>query len=112
MVIGTVARLAKAKLYFGAQEVFRDLSWQINHDARVGLVGPNGAGKSSILKLLAGEMETSAGLAQITRGVRVGYLPQEVHFQLHRTVLEEALAASPTLAALELEMHGLEAQMG
>lgn len=112
MVIGTVARLGKATLYFGAQEVFRDLSWQINHDARVGLVGPNGAGKSSILKLLAGEMETSAGLAQITRGVRVGYLPQEVHFQLHRTVLEEALAASPTLAALELEMHGLEARMG
>ena len=43
MVIGTVARLAKATVYFGAQEVFRDLSWEIYHDARVGLVGPNGA---------------------------------------------------------------------
>src|SRR5581483_8621870 len=77
-----------------------------------GLVGPNGAGKSSILKLLAGELETSEGIAQVTRGVRVGYLPQEVHFNLQRIVLEEALDASPTLAALEREMHDLEAQMG
>ena len=78
----------------------------------IGLVGPNGAGKSSILKLLAGEMETSEGVAAITKGVRVGYLPQEVHFNLERSVLEEALDASPTLAALEKEMHDLEAQMG
>ena len=112
MVIGTVARLGKATLYFGAQKIFRDLSWEIYHDARIGLVGPNGAGKSSILKLLAGEMETSEGLAQITKGVRVGYLPQEVHFGLERTLLDEALDASPTLAALEHEMQQLEAQMG
>jgi ATP-binding cassette subfamily F protein 3 len=112
MIIGTVARLAKATLYFGAQEIFRDLSWEVYHDARIGLVGPNGAGKSSILKLFAGEMETSEGLAQITKGARVGYLPQEVHFGLERSVLDEALDASPTLAALEHEMQALEAQMG
>ncbi len=112
MVIGTVARLSKATVYFGAQEIFRDLSWEIYHDARVGLVGPNGAGKSSILKLFAGEMDTSEGLAQITRGVRIGYLPQEVYFGLERTLLDEALDASPTLAALEHEMKSLEAQMG
>ncbi|MBI4673273.1 MAG: ATP-binding cassette domain-containing protein [Chloroflexi bacterium] len=112
MPIGTVARLAKATLYFGAQEVFHDLSWEIYHDARIGLVGPNGAGKSSILKLLAGEMETSEGLAQITKGVRVGYLPQEVHFGSDRTLLDEALDASPTLAALEREMRELTEMMG
>lgn len=112
MVIGTVARLAKATVYFGAQEIFHDLSWEIYHDARIGLVGPNGAGKSSILKLFAGEMDTSEGLAQITKTVRVGYLPQEVHFGLERTLIDEALSASPTLAALEHEMQSLEAQMG
>jgi ATP-binding cassette subfamily F protein 3 len=112
MVIGTVARLAKATIYFGAQEIFRDLSWEVYHDARIGLVGPNGAGKSSILKLFAGELDTSEGLAQITKGVRVGYLPQEVHFGLERSLLDEALSASPTLAALEHEMQSLEAQMG
>src|SRR5512135_3837819 len=112
MVIGTVARLDSATQYFGAQMVFSKLSWEVYHDARTGLVGPNGAGKSSILKLLAGENEPNEGSVYITRGVRVGYLPQEPEFDLSRTVIQEAMDASPTLAALEREMERLAAQMG
>ncbi len=112
MIIGTVARLDNVTLYFGAQLVFEGLSWEIYHDARIGLVGPNGAGKSSILKLLAGENEPNKGGVYITRGVRIGYLPQEPEFDLSRTVIEEALDASPTLAALEREMEQLTAQLG
>ncbi len=112
MIIGTVARLDNVTLYFGAQLVFENLAWEIYHDARIGLVGPNGAGKSSILKLLAGENEPNEGAVFITRGVRIGYLPQEPQFDLSRTVMEEALDASPTLAALEREMERLTAQMG
>ncbi len=110
-MIGTVARLDRVTQYFGAQMIFSDLSWEINHDARVGLVGPNGVGKSTILKLLAHEIEPNGGTVMITRGVRVGYLPQEPEFDLSRTVMEEALDASPTLAALEREMERLSAQM-
>lgn len=112
MVIGTVARLDSATQYFGAQMVFSKLSWEVFHNARTGLVGPNGAGKSTILKLLAGENEPNEGAVHITRGVRVGYLPQEPEFDLSRTVIQEALDASPTLAALEREMERLAAQMG
>jgi len=111
VVIGTVARLDNVTLYFGAQLVFSKLSWEIYHDARIGLVGPNGAGKSTILRLLAGESEPNDGAVYVTRGVRIGYLPQEPEFDLARTVLEEALDASPTLAALESEMERLNAQM-
>ncbi len=112
MVIGTVARLDNVTQYFGGQLVFEKLAWEIYHDARIGLVGPNGAGKSTILKLLAGVDEPKIGGVFITRGVRVGYLPQEPEFDLTRTVIEEALDASPTLAALEREMERLNAQMG
>ncbi len=111
MVIGTVARLDNVTQYFGGQLVFANLSWEVYHDARIGLVGPNGAGKSTILKLLAGENEPNGGGVFITRGIRIGYLPQEPEFDLSRTVLEEALDASPTLAALELEMERLNVQM-
>jgi ATP-binding cassette subfamily F protein 3 len=92
--------------------LFAGLSWEINHDARIGLVGANGAGKSTILKLFAGQVETNGGSVLVTRGVRIGYLPQEPEFDLSRTVLEEGLSASPTLAALEEEMERLTAQMG
>ena len=111
MVIGTVARLDNVTQYFGGQLVFEKLAWEIYHDARIGLVGPNGAGKSSILKLLAGVDEPKDGGVFITRGVHIGYLPQEPEFDLTRTVIEEALDASPTLAALERELEHLNAQM-
>jgi len=111
-MIGTVARLDKATVYFGGQNVFSDLSWEIYHDARIGLIGPNGAGKSTILRLLARDNEPNEGDVFITRGVRIGYLHQEPRFDPARTVLAEALDASPTLAALELEMARLAAQMG
>ena len=111
MVIGTVARLDNVTQYFGGQLVFEKLAWEIYHDARIGLVGPNGAGKSSILKLLAGVDEPKDGGVFITRGVRIGYLPQEPEFDLTRTVIEEALDASPTLAALERELERLNTQM-
>jgi ATP-binding cassette subfamily F protein 3 len=112
MVIGTVARLDNVTQYFGGQLIFEKLAWEIYHDARIGLVGPNGAGKSCLLKLLAGVDEPKVGGVFITRGARVGYLPQEPEFDLARPVIEEALDASPTLAALEREMERLNAQMG
>ncbi|MBI5352788.1 MAG: ABC-F family ATP-binding cassette domain-containing protein [Chloroflexi bacterium] len=111
MVVGTVARLDNVTQYFGGQLVFSKLSWEIYHDARTGLVGPNGVGKSTILKFLAGVDEPKEGGVFITRGIRIGYLPQEPEFDLARTVMEEALDASPTLAALEREMERLNAQM-
>ncbi len=111
MVIGTVARLDNVTQYFGAQTIFAKLSWEIYHDARIGLVGPNGVGKSTLLKFLAGVNEPKEGGVFLTRGVRVGYLPQEPEFDLARTVIEEAMDASPTLAALEREMERLNAQM-
>jgi ATP-binding cassette subfamily F protein 3 len=111
LVVGTVARLDNVTQYFGAQLVFSDLSWEVYHDARVGLVGPNGAGKSTILKLLASESEPNEGAVFITRTIRVGYLPQEPEFDLTRTVIDEALDASPTLAKLEREMERLNVQM-
>lgn len=111
-MVGTVARLDKVTEYFGGQMIFADLSWAINHDSRLGLVGPNGAGKSTLLKLIVGELEPNNGGVFITKGVRIGYLPQEVRFDLARSVIEEALDASPTLAGLEREMEDLAVQMG
>jgi ATPase subunit of ABC transporter with duplicated ATPase domains len=46
--------LCNLTLILGAKTLFRDLSWEIQHDQKVGLVGPNGAGKSSLLKLITG----------------------------------------------------------
>jgi ATP-binding cassette, subfamily F, member 3 len=109
---GTIARLEKATQYFGGQTVFSEVSCEIHHDSRIGLIGPNGSGKSTLLRMLAGLGEPSTGRVFVARGIRVGYLHQEVRFDLQRTVLEEARDASPALAALEEELERLSDRMG
>ncbi|MCU1606273.1 MAG: putative O-antigen/LPS export system ATP-binding protein [Modestobacter sp.] len=46
-------------------EALRDITLQLDHGARVGLVGHNGAGKSTLLRLLAGIYEPTRGAAEI-----------------------------------------------
>jgi ABC-2 type transport system ATP-binding protein len=46
-------------------EALRDITLDLHHGARIGLVGHNGAGKSTLLRLLAGIYEPTRGLAEI-----------------------------------------------
>ncbi len=88
-----------------------DLAWPIQHDAKVGFVGPNGAGKSTVLKLMAGLLPPESGFIYVAKGAMVSYLPQEVVLAPHQTVLTEALTASPRLAAIEEDLHAVEAAL-
>ncbi len=105
--------LANVSLILGARPIFRGLTWEIQHDQRVGLVGPNGAGKSSLLKLITGEYTPEPGGAVVrARGVSVGYLAQEPDLDPEQTALEAALAGNPRIAELEAELARLEAKLG
>jgi ATP-binding cassette subfamily F protein 3 len=64
--------------HFGAQDIFEDVSLQIGHGERTALVGPNGVGKTTLLKILAGLEVASDGQVHRSKGLRVGYLLQEV----------------------------------
>ncbi|MBI1878806.1 MAG: ABC-F family ATP-binding cassette domain-containing protein [Chloroflexi bacterium] len=91
--------------------VLKNLAWAIQDRNKVGLVGPNGAGKSTILKLLAGQLAAEKGFVAVVKGVTLGYLPQEVTLDPTKTVLTEALTASPHLAAIEAELQQVEAAL-
>ncbi len=80
--------------YFGAHEVLKDINVQIARGDRIGLVGANGSGKSTLLRILAGLEEPSAGQLHRARGLRVGYLPQEVTLQSGDISLWEQVAAA------------------
>ncbi|MSP92183.1 MAG: ABC transporter ATP-binding protein [Myxococcales bacterium] len=77
---------------FGPQTLFEGLSWQLQPRRRYGLVGPNGAGKTTLLRLLIGELTPDGGAVLRPKGVRVGYLPQEVDDLGPGTVLDVVLA--------------------
>lgn len=90
------------------REIFRDLTWVIADDDRVGLVGPNGAGKSSLLKVLRGLYQPDSGHISRQRGIRIGYLAQDVHLTHGQTLLEEAMKLPPPLAEVEAELTRVE----
>ena len=97
--------------FFG-REIFRDLTWAIGDRARVGLVGPNGAGKSSLLRAIAGELIPESGQVIRTRGLRIGYLPQDIVLPPQQTVLEAASQPDAEIPALEAELARLDTQLG
>ncbi|HQY44866.1 MAG TPA: ATP-binding cassette domain-containing protein, partial [Paracoccaceae bacterium] len=54
------------------QPLFTDLSFTVQPGDRIRLVAANGRGKSSLLRLLAGRVEATAGDVTRARGLKVG----------------------------------------
>ncbi|HXD34010.1 MAG TPA: ABC-F family ATP-binding cassette domain-containing protein [Pyrinomonadaceae bacterium] len=104
-------RLSDVFKSYGAQDVLRGASLQINPGEHVGLVGRNGAGKTTIFRLVSGEESADKGEVVKARGVRLGLLAQHIHFEAGATVHEAALAAFGHLQQIEHEMHELEHRM-
>ena len=97
---------------FGPDDIFSNLSFSLSHRARVGLVGPNGVGKTTLLRILAGLEDASAGRVTRARNLTAGYLPQNATIDSHRTLWEELLQTFSGLVGMQKELANLELQMG
>jgi len=105
--------LSRVTLILGAHAIFRDLTWEIQHDQRIGLIGPNGSGKSSLLKLITGEYSPEPGGGVVSaRGISVGYLPQHPELEPEQTALYAALEGNPRVAQVSQALEAVEASLG
>ena len=80
---------------YAARPLFRNISFGVLPDERLGLIGPNGSGKSTLLRILAGEETPDSGEISRRRDLSLIYVPQADVFPPGKTaaqVLEEALA--------------------
>ncbi|HOF19261.1 MAG TPA: ATP-binding cassette domain-containing protein, partial [Phycisphaerae bacterium] len=85
---------------YGDKVVLRDISLSFFYGAKIGIVGENGAGKSTLLKIMAGADKDFQGEARLVKGMRVGYVAQEPHLDLARTVRENLQQAVAPVQAL------------
>jgi ATP-binding cassette, subfamily F, member 3 len=92
---------------FGHKLLFEDCDWLITPRERTGLVGGNGTGKSTILKILCGMESLDYGSVSFTKGMTIGYLPQDGLALTGRTVFAEAMAVFAGLLEMEQELETL-----
>src|SRR5688500_7059514 len=96
----------------GTRTLFRDVSLRINAGRRVALVDPNGAGKTTLLDIITGDQQPDSGEVARQKGVRIGYLRQEIAESAGRTVLAEVLAGAGEVTEVGDRMRELEARIG
>ena len=76
---------------FASRPVLGDISFLINRKDRIALVGKNGAGKTTMLRLIAGEMQPTAGVISMEQDLTLGYLPQVMLFTDTNTLIDEVI---------------------
>ncbi len=101
----TVINLSKN---FDERMLLDDVTLSIFANERIGLTGPNGAGKSTLFKIILGQLEPTAGVVNIQKGLNIGYMAQETKFSSQRTVMEELTSGDDEIRQLLEEKHKLE----
>ena len=86
----SILRLAGVRREVGTFVILDSITAAIAVGDRVGLVGPNGAGKTTLLRIAAGVDEPDGGEVARKRGLSLGLLAQESHF-------DAAFMAAPDL---------------
>lgn len=85
----------KVTMEYPSKTVLRDVSLGVDSGDRIGIVGRNGDGKSTLLQLLAGVIQPTAGRVIRTNGVRVGLLGQRDRLEDAATVGASIVGTMP-----------------
>ncbi|CAM9110806.1 unnamed protein product, partial [Laminaria digitata] len=102
-------RLDGVAVTFRNQEVVKDATWEVKTGDRIGLVGPNGGGKTTQVKILAGDLQPTAGeVVKSSKDLRVAFLRQEFVDELvmERSLKEELTSVFTEEAGI---LSGLQA---
>ena len=97
-----IYQMYQARKAHGDKVILDEVTLSFYPGAKIGVVGPNGMGKSTLLKVMAGLEEVSAGDARLTPGYTVGILQQEPPLDEEATLIENIrMAFADVLAKVE-----------
>lgn len=89
---------------YGTITVLDDISFSLAKGQKAGLIGYNGTGKTTLLKILAGLVESDAGEVTVRKGAVLGYMPQDTSLVSDETIRDYVRRTSG-MAELEERME-------
>ncbi|MDL2260540.1 ATP-binding cassette domain-containing protein [Deltaproteobacteria bacterium OttesenSCG-928-K17] len=93
--------------FYGRQDVLTGVTLSINPGERVGLVGRNGAGKTTVIRLIMDQESADSGRVTKARGLRLGYLPQELLGRSGLSLLELVMDTAEEFRAVEAALASI-----
>ena len=106
-----IYQMYQARKAHGDKVILDDVTLSFYPGAKIGVVGPNGMGKSTLLKVMAGLEDVSAGDARLTPGYTVGILQQEPPLDENATVIENIRQAFADILAKVERFNTIGAEM-
>ncbi len=97
--------------FYGQQDVLNGVTLSINPGERVGLVGRNGAGKTTIIRLIMEKENPDTGTITRAKGLRLGYLPQELMGRQGVSLLNMVMDMAEEYRVVEAELTQVMAEM-
>jgi ATPase subunit of ABC transporter with duplicated ATPase domains len=94
---------ANVTMQFGAKPLFENISVKFGDGNRYGLIGANGCGKSTLMKILGGELEPSAGNVSLDPNERLGRLRQDQFAYEQFSVLDTVIMGHEELWRIKHE---------
>ena len=106
-----VLNIEHMKKSYGAESILEDVHFDIQDNARVGLIGRNGAGKTTIFRVICGQEDPTEGFIHKSRNAQVGYLEQIPNWPENTTVKETLMSAFSEVMGIQSAMRQMESDM-
>ena len=96
---------------FGAVDVLKDISFNVDEGDRIGIVGHNGSGKTTLLNTIS-QRKQDLGDIEFSDGLRIAYLTQIRDIDDDASIEEELARKGRQFLELEEEITNIEEEMG
>ncbi|MCI5773193.1 MAG: ABC-F family ATP-binding cassette domain-containing protein [Erysipelotrichaceae bacterium] len=104
-------QINKGSKSFGANDVFKDIQFEIKNTEKIAIVGRNGCGKSTFLKCILQEEELDKGTIHQLSNTTIGYLSQNALVDKEISVQAEMNKVFAKIFDLQKEINEVELLM-
>ena len=106
-----MVNVSNISLSYGGRNLYKNGSFIIRPQDKIGLVGPNGSGKTSLFRIICGQEKADEGTVTVPTNFKIGYFSQDVGEMKGRTALEEAQFGAGEAYEIGLKLSEYEHKM-